>query len=290
MGLPESDRSVLDGIFRKFRRSRTRTDRVLPLEDAGERVIPDESATGFVRVNFVRHEVAHLYVIKKIRGARRVLDVGCGTGYGSAMVASRVHEVVGVDNSEEAVAWARAKHQLDNLEFMIMPATKLSFPDASFDAAYSIQVIEHIEDVELYLSEVVRVLKPGGRFVLATPNRLTYSPKGLHNPFHVREYAAKELKELLAPYFREVEVTGLHAGLDLALRPEVQEHEFSARVRALRAALSSAPEKLQGFVEEWLVENGFEGFDANVVGPHSFPISAKSIDTSLDLLVACRKE
>ena len=54
--------------------------------------------------------------------------------------------------------------------------------------------------------------------------------------------------------------------------------------------MSSAPEELQDFVEEWLVEDGFEGFDANVVGPHSFPISAKSIDTSLDLLAACRKE
>ena len=281
----------MDGIFRKFRRSRPRTDRVLPpLEDTGERVIPDDSATGFVRINFVRHEVAHLYAIRKIRGAQRVLDVGCGTGYGSAMVASRVHEVVGIDTSEEAVAWARAKHELDNLEFMTMPATRLSFPDASFDAAYSIQVIEHMKDVELHLSEMVRVLKPGGRFVVATPNKLTYSPKGLHNPFHLREYDARELEALLASYFREVEVTGLHAGLDLALRSEAQEYEFSARIRALRAALSSAPEELQDFVEEWLIEDGFEGFDANIVGPHSFPISAKSIDTSLDLLAACRKE
>ncbi len=278
-------------IFRKLRGSQNLPSGVLPpLENTGERVIPDSSATGFVRVNFVRHEVAHLYAIRKIRGAQRVLDVGCGTGYGSAMVASRVREAVGIDTSEEAVAWARAKHQLVNLEFMTMPATGLSFPDDYFDAAYSIQVIEHIEDVELHLSEVVRVLKPSGRFVVATPNRLTYSPNGLHNAFHVREYDARELESLLASYFQEVEVTGLHAGLDMALRPEVQGYEFSARIKALRAALSSAPEELRSFEEEWLVEDGFEGFDANVVGPHSFPISAKSIDTSLDLLTVCQKE
>ena len=216
-----------------------------------------------------------------------MLDVGCGTGYGSAMVASRVGEVVGIDSSEEAVVRAKVKHRLDNLEFVTMPATELSFPDGSFDAAYSIQVIEHIEDVELHLSEVARVLRPGGRFVVATPNRLTYSPDGLHNAFHVREYDAGELEILLATFFPEVEITGLHAALDLALRPEVQDYEFSARIKALRAALKD--EELQRFMEEWLVEDGFEGFDAEAVGPHSFPISPKSIDTSLDLLATCRK-
>jgi SAM-dependent methyltransferase len=203
------------------------------------------------------------------------------------MVASRVGEVVGIDSSEEAVDRARATHRLENLNFEAMPATELSFPDGSFDAAYSIQVIEHIENVELHLSEVVRVLRPGGRFVVATPNRLTYSPQGLHNPFHVREYEAGELKALLASFFREVEITGLHAGLDLALHPQVRDYEFSARIKALRAALAN--EELQRFIEEWLVEDGFEGFDASAVGPHSFPISPKSIDTSLDLLAACRR-
>ena len=280
----------MDDIFKTLRGPQPQPERVIPLEDTGERVIPDNSATGFARVNFVRHKVAHLYTVRKIRGAQRVLDVGCGTGYGSAIVASHVREVVGIDVSEEAVAWARTKHQLDNLKFMTMPATELSVPDAFFDAACSIQVIEHIEDVELHLSEVVRVLKPDGRFMVATPNRLTYSPNGLHNAFHVREYDARELEALLASYFQEVELTGLHAGLDLALRPEVQDYEFSARIKALRAALRNAPEELRSFVGEWLVEDGFEGFDANVVGPHSFPISAKSIDTSLDLLAVCRKE
>ena len=216
-----------------------------------------------------------------------MLDLGCGTGYGSAMVASRVGEVVGIDSSEEAVARAKARHRLDNLEFLTMSATRLSFPDDSFDAAYSIHVTEHVEDVELHLSEVARVLRPGGWFVVATPNRLTYSPDGMHNAFHVREYDAGELEALLTSFFPEVEITGLHAGLDLALRPEVQDYEFSARIKALRAALKD--EELRRFMEEWLVEDGFEGFNAGVVGPHSFPISPKSMDTSLDLLAACRK-
>lgn len=282
----------MNSIFRKLnllRRQETEKHTPLTLKDTGERVIPKDSDGGFTRVNLVRHQAAHLYTIRDLRGARRILDVGCGTGYGSAMTASSMPEVVGTDVSEEAIAWAKAKYPLDNLEFMSMPATDLNFPDDSFDAAYSIQVIEHIEDVELYLSEVVRVLRPGGKFVVATPNRLTYSPNGLHNEFHVREYEAEELRSLLASFFQKVEVTGLHAGLDLALRPEVQDYEFSARIKALQDVLENAPEELRRFVNEWLVEDGFEGFDADFVGSHSFPVSPKSMDTSLDLIASCRK-
>jgi VIT1/CCC1 family predicted Fe2+/Mn2+ transporter len=89
--------------------------------------------------------------------------------------------------------------------------------------------------------------------------------------------------------FEEVEVTGLHAGLDLALRPEMRDQEFAARIRALRAALRNAPDGLRRFMEGWLVEDGFEFFDPTVVGPHSFPISRRSMHTSLDLLAVCRK-
>lgn len=290
MALPTLLEMISLGRFlRRLWGSQDATGSLPPLRDTGERVIPEESGKGFARVNLVRHRVAHLYAIRRIRNSRRVLDVGCGTGYGSAMVAPHVGEVVCIDSSDEAVARARASNRLDNLEFVAMPATALGFPDNSFDAAYSVQVIEHIDDVETHLAEVLRVLRPGGSYVAATPNRLTYSPNGLHNVFHVREYDARELEALLALYFPEVEITGLHAGLDLAHRPEIRDYEFSARIKALREALEDAPEDLRGFVEDWLVEDGFEGFDAAVVGPHSFPISPKSIDTSLDLLAACRK-
>lgn len=75
--------------------------------------------------------------------------------------------------------------------------------------------------------------------------RVNYSPDGLHSPFHVREYDARELEILLVSYFEEVEVMGLHAGLDLALRLEVQDYEFGARIKALRAALRNGPGELR---------------------------------------------
>jgi ubiquinone/menaquinone biosynthesis C-methylase UbiE len=257
-----------------------------PPGNTGERVVPERSGEGLARANLVRHRAAYLHARKQFREARRVLDVGCGTGYGSAMMATPDREVVGVDTSGEAVEWAKTTYRAENASFFVMPATELRFPDNSFDAVCSIQSIEHFDDVEVFLSEVVRVLRPGGVLAVATPNRLTYSPDGKINPFHTREYDARELEQLLAGYFEEIRVTGLHAGLDLALAPGVTDHfhEYGARVEALREALHEAPENVRRFVEEWLVEDGFESFNFGAVGLHSFPVSPKSIDTSLDLL------
>jgi ubiquinone/menaquinone biosynthesis C-methylase UbiE len=128
----------LSSFLRRFRGSQAVTGSLPPLRDTGERVIPEESGEGFNRVNLVRHRVAHLHAIGRIEGSRRVLDVGCGTGYGSAMVAPHVGEVVGIDSSDEAVARARAANRLDNVRFATMPATALDFPDGYFDAAYSV--------------------------------------------------------------------------------------------------------------------------------------------------------
>ena len=114
--------------------------------------------------------------------------------------------------------------------------------------------------------------------MVATPNAETYSAANEH---HEREYDAKELQEVLSCAFTTVEVFGLHAPLDLAARPEVRGSEFAVRADAVRQA--------EGLGSEWLVEDGSEAFDWNTITERSFPISSKSLDTSLDLLAYCRK-
>ena len=240
-------------------------------------------------MNLVRHQVAHLYAMQKFSAGWRVLDLGCGTGHGTAMVAKRVAKVVGIDPSAEAVAYARDNHAAENITFRVMDATDLKLRDEFFHAVYSIQVIEHVEEVERYLAEASRVLRPGGVFVVATPNRLTYSPNGIHNRFHVKEYDARELGTLLATVFGEVEVVGLHAGLDLALHPGRKTTNSRSVRRRFDSILEGVPPELRATIEDWLVEDGFDGFDFEALGPHSFPVSAKSVDTSLDLLATCRK-
>jgi SAM-dependent methyltransferase len=153
-----------------------------------------------------------------------VLDFGCGSGYGSAQIAGSAASVVGVDVAEDAVAHARAHFVRDNLSFeRIAPDATLPFADASFDTVLSFQVLEHIADPTIYLSEIRRVLAPNGRLVLATPDRSTrlLPLQRPWNRWHVHEYGGAELGRLLARHFAHVEVLGMTATpalVDIELR------------------------------------------------------------------------
>lgn len=131
-----------------------------------------------------------------------VLEIGTGMGYGIDVVAPAAGRFVTVDKTAphlEAVLPV-------NAEFRRMTVPPLDFADGSFDFAVSFQVIEHIERDAEFVREVSRVLRDGGRFIVSTPN----APMSLtRNPWHVREYTAEELRELLLRHFSEVECLGV---------------------------------------------------------------------------------
>ena len=143
----------------------------------------------------------------------RIVDVGCNHGYGSRILAGSAGAVVGVDLSPKAIELARELNHSANLSFELSDAGRMPFADASFDAAVSFQVIEHIEDPRPYLREIRRVLKPGGKVILTTPNRVARLAPGQRpwNKYHIREYSAPELSEALKPHFSEVALSGLYA-------------------------------------------------------------------------------
>lgn len=99
-----------------------------------------------------------------------LLDVGCGPGFYVAELAETVGEsgrVTGVDSSKVMLAAAaRRAEGLANAELLVGDATHLPVPDGSFDAAFSVQVFEYIDDTNAALSEMYRVLRPGGRIVV----------------------------------------------------------------------------------------------------------------------------
>ena len=179
----------------------------------GERTlpgIPDE------RYWFERHVVAYDLAGRDVAG-KRVLDAGCGEGYGLAhLIGAGAATATGVDLEPAVIDHIQATYATDpRIEAMRADLGALPLEDASIDRAVSFQVIEHLHDVPAYLAELRRVTAAGGDVHIATPNRLTFTPgsDAPVNPFHVREFTADELAaELRDAGFVVQTVVGVHHG------------------------------------------------------------------------------
>ena len=130
-----------------------------------------------------------------------ILEIGTGMGYGVEIIAPKATRYISIDKELPAQI-----NQLENVEYYDMEVPPIGFENCSFDAVVSFQVIEHIEEDIACVREVARVLRPGGKFVVSTPN----APMSLtRNPWHVREYNADELRNLLECHFSKVEAYGV---------------------------------------------------------------------------------
>ncbi len=133
-----------------------------------------------------------------------LLEVGCGEGRGIDWMLPSVSSYTAIDKIESAVALLREKYP--NCKFVSDHLPPLPFDDNSFDSVVSFQVIEHIENDDLFLKEIFRVLRPGGIALMTTPNRLQSLSR---NPWHIREYTAQELTNLAQTIFPMVEMKGV---------------------------------------------------------------------------------
>ena len=168
----------------------------MSLTFTGERFLP-ECAGEMVYEHWHRYLIAREYVAGK-----RVLDAPCGEGYGSHLLAAKALAVVGTDISVDAVAHANKRYSGANLTYVAANCTHIPEPDASFDVIISFEMIEHIHEQAEFLSEVARLLKPDGLFIISSPNRPEYSDRtGYKNEYHVKELDQAELKALLDPHF-----------------------------------------------------------------------------------------
>jgi 2-polyprenyl-3-methyl-5-hydroxy-6-metoxy-1,4-benzoquinol methylase len=155
-----------------------------------------------VRQHFARYTFASGYCKEK-----RVLDIACGTGYGSAMMANAgARSVLGVDISDEAVQSAADQYSHPNIAFRLHDAEKISLLPP-VDLVVSFETIEHLQNPTAFLEGASSLLDPNGVLIISSPIRFGGSVSDKpHNPFHVREWTSDEFKQLVSTFFRKVEM------------------------------------------------------------------------------------
>ena len=207
-------------------------------EFTGERLIP-----GQVDADLLNEHMARYAFAARLTQGKRVLDAGCGAGYGSAELAKKAHWVVGVDVAAEAVDFARANYGGPNLRFAQASADALPFRKGSFDLVVSFEVIEHLRDYREFLREARRVLSPGGQFIVSTPNRLYYTEsRGAEgkNPYHFHEFELEELRSELAQIFPHVALFVENHVAGVGFQPEAPDSSVEVLVGEGDAAPAEA--------------------------------------------------
>lgn len=234
-------------------------------------------------VDLARHRAAYGFARESAQGVR-VLDLGCGSGYGAAWLADVSRLVVGVDRISPDSA---SRHR--NVRYVRADLGALPLARESFDLIVSFQVIEHLHDPGDYLDAIARMLKSAGTALITTPNLLTSDRV---NPFHVHEYLAEELALRLRANFRDVAMWGVTA-------PPPVARYLEARLRRIRRIMKLDPlglrDRLPRAWIEWLfgrlaivVRRGIQRSDGlPEVGWEDFPIRPLDPDC-IDLLAICR--
>ena len=178
---------------------------VPPLHLTGERTLPDVPEENYW---FQRHLAVYEWIAERAHG-RRIVDLACGEGYGSAVLGRTAASVVGVDANPEAFEHARLKYTGGTVRFerdMVETWT------GDVDCVVFLQTIEHVQDPGAVLDRLRELVGPGGVAYVSTPNVLTLAPAGAErsgNPWHVREYRPEEYRELCERHFAHVELLGL---------------------------------------------------------------------------------
>ena len=202
----------------------------------GERFVP-----GTQGEIWVEHWHRYHFAARWCEG-KRVVDVACGEGYGSALLARHAEHVTGVDISPEAVAHAQRSYALlANAQFACAPCSALPLADASVDVAVTFETVEHIAGQTQFIGELARVLKPDGVLVLSCPNKLEYSDKRAYaNEFHVRELYRDELAALVESRFAHLAWYGQRPSFFSVIAPEGARESLGQLIETAQASITES--------------------------------------------------
>ena len=261
----------------------------------GERVIPEEFKSKEEYLLYLRHLFAYEFAKDKVSENSSVLEVGCGEGYGTKLLSQSVEKIIGLDVDKNTIAHSSAKYGAENCLFKTYDGVKIPYDDSTFDTVVSFQVMEHIQDDINYVSEIYRVLKRNGVFILTTPNRTNRLKPGQKpwNRFHIREYYPEELQKILNNKFYDVEIWGIR-GNDKVQRIEME------RLKRHISLISIDPLNLRKLIPKRLKnilrrinhkENSTKNDEdfLNKYDLKNFYVIKSDVRESLDLLGICKK-
>jgi len=241
---------------------------VPPLSLTGERTLPDIPEENYW---FRRHLVVYEWIAAQISG-RRVVDLACGEGYGSAVLArGGAASVVGVDANPEAFEHARLKYTGPGLSF---ERTMLELWDGEVDCVVFLQTIEHVQDPDAVLERIRTLIGPDGVAFVSTPNVLTLAPEGAEksgNPWHVKEYRAAEYRALCERHFGSVALHGLFHARKLLIHQRAIER---ARWDDVHAALR--------------ITKPFYAWFNPAISVRDFALRPRDLDRALDFVAVLR--
>ena len=177
------------------------------MQDTGERFIPSKELT----VTGLEHWHRYMSILEYLEN-KKVLDIACGSGYGSFLMAEKAETVVGMDISTESIEYAKINYQKENLKYEIGSVTQIPIQEKEiFDIIISYETIEHIneEDQYKFLKEIKRLLKKDGILIISTPNKKTYTDLTKNkNPYHIKEFYLEEYLNFLKNYFQYIQILG----------------------------------------------------------------------------------
>ena len=155
--------------------------------------------------NEVKYEHLHRYALSlSYCAGKTVLDIASGEGYGCALLVKVSSKVIGIDISAEAIDWSKKKYASHQIDFLIGSIEAIPLADHSIDVIVCFETIEHVQNADIALTELRRVLSPNGLLIISTPDKEIYSTKANYqNPFHIKEFTAAEFQRLLGKYFNE---------------------------------------------------------------------------------------
>ena len=238
---------------------------VPPLSLTGERTLPDVPAENYW---YRRHLVVYQWIAERCRGLD-VVDLACGEGYGTDVLARSATRVTGVDANPEAHEHARLKYTRPGVRFVRHLVETFDEP---CDAVVFLQTIEHVQNPGEILDHLRSMLRPGGTAYVSTPNVLTLAPDGEKsgNPWHLKEYRADEFRALCEGSFEHVEMLGLFHARKLRLHELVIEHGWDD----LHASLG--------------ITDRFYGWFTPAISERDFALRPARLERALDFLAVMR--